>query len=210
MKWIFILFSPFKPPKLKWYFGKTAVGTPYFLPRKWVKATPMLAHKATLEDIKRIESFNKMNPDSARKIKPYADIYKEKMRYSYAIPKKIGFDMVDIGWKTKWSDTDIRIECQPVISFVFFGYQIAINVISEVPDYYWTSWLYYQFYTDKSLSTEERIKKCVKEYPIVFKEYKDDGDLLVVDYYSKILKRKWLKLTSKDLEREDKLNKLGI
>jgi hypothetical protein len=28
--------SPFKPLKLKWYFGKTAVGVPIFLPRKWV------------------------------------------------------------------------------------------------------------------------------------------------------------------------------
>jgi hypothetical protein len=33
-----ILFnSPFKRLKLVWYFGEIAKGTPYFLPRKWVK-----------------------------------------------------------------------------------------------------------------------------------------------------------------------------
>ena len=28
--------SPFKPLRIKWYFGKVAIGTPYFLPRRWV------------------------------------------------------------------------------------------------------------------------------------------------------------------------------
>ena len=32
-----VLNSPFKGLKLKWYFGKIQHGTPYFLPRKWVK-----------------------------------------------------------------------------------------------------------------------------------------------------------------------------
>jgi len=32
-----VLFSPFKPLKLKWYFGETAIRLPYFYPRKWVK-----------------------------------------------------------------------------------------------------------------------------------------------------------------------------
>ena len=30
------LWSPFKPFRLKFYLGKTAIGTPYFYPRKWV------------------------------------------------------------------------------------------------------------------------------------------------------------------------------
>ena len=29
--------SPFKRPKLKFYLGKVAIGTPYFYPRKTVK-----------------------------------------------------------------------------------------------------------------------------------------------------------------------------
>ena len=29
--------SPFRRPKLKWYFGKIAIGTPYFFPRRTVE-----------------------------------------------------------------------------------------------------------------------------------------------------------------------------
>ena len=54
--------SPFKAPKLKWYCGKVALGTPYFFPRTWVKATPELAHTATEDWIKSTEEFNKRNP----------------------------------------------------------------------------------------------------------------------------------------------------
>ena len=32
-----VLNSPFKSLKLIWYFGEIRHGTPYFLPRKWVK-----------------------------------------------------------------------------------------------------------------------------------------------------------------------------
>ena len=32
-----VLNSPFKGLKLRWYFGDIEHGTPYFLPRKWVK-----------------------------------------------------------------------------------------------------------------------------------------------------------------------------
>ena len=37
-KFIFFkaLCSPFKPFKLKFYIGETQIGTPYFLPRKWI------------------------------------------------------------------------------------------------------------------------------------------------------------------------------
>ena len=37
--WLKVLNSPFKLPRLKWYIGETAVGVPYFLPRKWVPNT---------------------------------------------------------------------------------------------------------------------------------------------------------------------------
>ena len=33
--WLGIYRSPFKPPKIKVYFGATRIGLPYFLPRKW-------------------------------------------------------------------------------------------------------------------------------------------------------------------------------
>lgn len=35
--WMKIYRSPFKRPKIKFYFGKIAVGTPYMPPRRWVK-----------------------------------------------------------------------------------------------------------------------------------------------------------------------------
>jgi len=53
LKFIKSLWSPFKPFKLKWYIGKIAVGTPYFYPRKWVKGTPELALKATLDYVEK-------------------------------------------------------------------------------------------------------------------------------------------------------------
>jgi len=58
-RWVKALFSPFTPFKVKWYVGKTQIGTPYFLPRKLVKATPELATKAALREIKDRENFNK-------------------------------------------------------------------------------------------------------------------------------------------------------
>ena len=61
-RWIKALFSPFTPFKVKWYVGKTQIGTPYFLPRKLVKATPALATKAALREIKDRENWNKANP----------------------------------------------------------------------------------------------------------------------------------------------------
>ena len=37
-RWIKAMFSPFRPLTVKWYFGKTQVGVPYFYPRKLVKS----------------------------------------------------------------------------------------------------------------------------------------------------------------------------
>ena len=74
--------SPFKPLRLNFYAGKVSVGTPYFFPRKWVKATPELAHKAALEEIKSEKKYNELNPKSARNIRPYDQIYREKLKYT--------------------------------------------------------------------------------------------------------------------------------
>lgn len=35
--WLGIYNSPFNPPKIKFYFGKPAIGLPYFKPRYWDK-----------------------------------------------------------------------------------------------------------------------------------------------------------------------------
>lgn len=183
--------SPFKRPKLKWYCGKTAIGTPYFYPRKWVKGTPKLAHKAVMEYIEREESYNKLNPKYARKIRPYDEVYQEKLRYEYAVPKKIGFDFVGLGYKTKWSDTDYRFEWAPLLSFVFFGYQIAVMVIAPEQSHYWEAWLYYEQNTDKTKPASERIQICRYEFPLKCTVY-SQGVETKVDYYNTVLKAKYI------------------
>lgn len=143
--------SPFKAPKLKWYFGKVAIGTPYFLPRKWVKS-------------------------------------KEKDGYLTAVPRKIGFDFVRLGWKTKYDD--YRHEWNPLISFVFFKWQIALMFIPDHDSHYWESWLYYTRETKGT--TKQRIAQCRKEAPQRWTTTESDGTRRTVDYYNKILKTKWL------------------
>lgn len=149
-----VLCSPFKPFKLKFYVGKVSVGTPYFLPRKWVK--------------------DKEKPGSLK-----------------AVPKKIGFDLCGLGWKTKWTNTDYRFEWSPVLSFVFFGIQIALEVYVEHPDQYWESWLYYENNTDKTKSKKERLEQCIRESPQTYNVY-SFGKEKVIDYYKLILKKKYL------------------
>jgi hypothetical protein len=187
-----VLNSPFKPFKVKLYAGKTRIGVPYFFPRKWIKATPELARKATLEYIKSEERYNELNPKYARKIKPYEEIYKEKLRYNYVVPLKVGFSYCGLGYKTKWSSTDYRYEYGPVFSFVFFGYQIALMIGDENPDSYWESWLYYEYNTNKSKSKAERIKQCREEFPQTWIRYLG-GKKERIDYYNLILKEKYLK-----------------
>lgn len=192
LKFLKILLSPFKPFNVKVYCGKTAIGVPYFYPRKWVKGTPKLAHKATLQYIQKEESYNKRNPNSARTIRPYEEVYREKLTYSYAVPLKIGFSFCGLGYKTKWTDTDYRYEYGPVFSFVFFGYQLAIMIGHKHADHYWEAWLYYENHTDKSKSKKERIQQCIKEYPQTVTQY--SGNMKeTIDYYPLIVKAKYLK-----------------
>jgi len=179
--------SPFKAPKLKWYYGKIALGVPYFFPRKWVKATPERAHQATLDCIKSTEEFNKRNPKYTRSIRPYDEIFANKMNSSYAVPKKIGFDFLPLGWKTKWDS--YRHEWNPMISFVFFKWQIALMFIPEHDMQYWESWLYYTRETKGT--TAERVAQCKKEAPCTWISH-SEGKKETTDYYNLILKKKWL------------------
>ena len=151
---ISFLSSPFKFPKIRFYIGKVKIGTPYFLPRRWVKNT-------------------------------------EKPGYMKAVPKRFGFDFVRLGWKTKWTSTDYRFEWDPLFSFVFFRWQIAVIITPEHPDHYWTSWLYYERNTDKTKSKRERIEQCRKEFPQTWTVYKN-GEEKTVDYYTHILKKCYL------------------
>lgn len=155
-KFFFIraFFGPFLRPKLKFYFGKIAIGTPIFYPRRWVKC-------------------------------------KDKKGYRKPVPRKFGFDIVGLGWKTKWSDTDYRFEWSPIISFVFIKWQFCVMVIAPHVDHYWESWLYYQYNTDKKKSRGERIKDMRKEHPQIWITYNEDDEEETIDYYDLILKKKY-------------------
>jgi len=150
LKFLKVFNSPFKRPKLKWYFGEVAIGTPYFYPRKWIN-----------------------NPD--------------KPGYKKAIPKKIGFDFVSLGWKTKWSDTDYRFEWNPIWSFVFFKWQIAVSFVPDDCHHYWECWLYYTHSTDKTKTVKERLEQAREEFPCVWTTSYGEGKKETVCYWDKIL-----------------------
>lgn len=159
--------SPFVKPKLKFYFGKTTIGTPYFFPRKAIK-----------------------DPD--------------KPGYIKFIPKKIGFDIVKLGWKTKWSQ--YRFEWRPVISFVFFNWQIAISIIAPEEYHYWESWLYWKYKTDKKLNKMDRIHRCQKEYPQIWRK-NHEGEIKEFNLYENFLRKKYILKNINEI-RENKLNSI--
>jgi hypothetical protein len=185
------LFSPFKPFRLKFYTGRVVIGTPYFLPRKWVKLTKDEAMERAKEEFKKLEEIRAKNPDKKISASSLDELYQLSLRYTKTVPKKIGFDFVGLGWKTKWSETDLRFEWAPLVSFVFFKWQIAAIVIAPDQHRYWEAWLYYEIHTDSSLSKRERIAQCREKFPQVWKSYKK-GEEEVIDYYERILRKKYL------------------
>ena len=184
LKFLKVLNSPFKPFKFKWYIGKIAIGTPYFFPRKWVK----LSEKEIEE--KAQEKYNKLSESDKSKttLEHYKQYYKG---FTKSVPKKIGFDFVELGWKTKWTNTDYRFEWSPLISFVFFKWQIAVIFQAPEKSHYWESWLYYEYNTDKSKSQKERIEQCQKEFKQDWISYKN-GIKTKTNYYKSILKKKYI------------------
>jgi hypothetical protein len=183
--------SPFKPLSIKLYVGKVAIGTPYFLPRRWIKGTPNLAIAAAGKYIKERKEFNKQNPEYARPIKSFREIYEDKLLCSYAVPKRFGFNYTSLGWKTKWKRDDYRFEWSPVFSFVFFKWQIAISFIAPECHHYWECWLYYTRETDKTKSTKERLEQARKNFPCRWTRYVN-GEEEMICYWDIILKSKWL------------------
>jgi hypothetical protein len=117
---------------------------------------------------------------------------KTKPGWTEFVPKKIGFDFVELGWKTKWSTTDIRFEWAPIWSFVFLKYQIAIIWRAPEQDHYWESWIFYEYYTDKTKSKVDRIKQCIEEFPNIWTKH-SKGKEETINYYDLILRKKYLK-----------------
>jgi len=114
---------------------------------------------------------------------------KEKEGYLTAVPRKIGFDFVPLGWKTKYDD--YRFEFSPMISFVFLKWQIAVTFVAPHDvDHYWESWLYYTRETKGD--TAERVALCRQLAPQTWTRHHQDGTKETTDYYNLILKKKWL------------------
>jgi len=182
--------SPFKRPKLQWYIGKLAVGTPYFFPRRWVKPTHKMAAEAATKEIARMEGWNKSNADSKFQysIPSFDKMCETMLTRSVAVPKKIGFDFVSLGYKTKWSNTDYRFEWSPSFSFVFFKWQIALTIVPIESSHYWQAWLFYNHNTEGT--QRERIEQCKKEFPLKFTIW-EKNTKRSVDYYDTVLKDKY-------------------
>jgi hypothetical protein len=172
-------FSPFKPLKLKFYFGKISQGVPYFLPRKWVRLT-------TAEAIEKAEeSFSSRNLQE-RTLNEWVEWHKNFKR---AVPLKFGFSYCGLGWKTKFDS--YRFEFSPIWSFVAFGYQLTLTFFAENEDQYWESFLAWEYETDKSLDWVERVKDCRKRFPQTWNQYREGEKKETVDYYKLILKSKY-------------------
>ena len=107
------------------------------------------------------------------------------------VNKWIGFDFVGLGWKTKWDRYDIRHEWNPIWSFVFFKWQIAIK-FEQPSHHYWECWIAYELYTDKTKSPKERIKQAKEIFPCIWTSHHSDGSKEKICYWDKILKKKYL------------------
>ena len=190
--WMKVYFSPFKPPIPRLYIGKVAIGTPYFLPRVWRKATPKKAIEETLKEIKEVREYNEREQTYKRTVKTFDELYESKLKSSFAQPMKIGFNFVGLGWKTKWKNTDYRFEYSPVWSFVFFGYQIAITFVAVEAYRFWECWLYYSRETKQvAKTTEGRLAIAKKKFPCKWTSH-SGGEKITTDYWAKILKNKYL------------------
>lgn len=170
-----VYFSPFKRPKLSFYFGKIALGLPYYLPRYWRKRTAKEAFEAT------VKVFNK--PGNT---KNFAEEYESQKQYLTAVPLKFGFSYNNLGWKTKYDS--FRFEYAPRYSFVVLGYQFCLTFYAENEDAYWESYLAYEYDTDKSKSPQERLKEAKSKHPQVW----TDGDGFTIDYWEKVIKSKYI------------------
>ena len=103
--------------------------------------------------------------------------------------KKVGFDFVGLGYKTKWSATDYRLEWNPIWSFVFYKWQISLIFEPVESHHYWEAWLYYYYNTEGT--KEERIRECKKEFPLnITVSGIKDGEKYEYNYnaYDRILK----------------------
>jgi hypothetical protein len=192
------MFSPFIRLTIDVKFGDIQWGTPYFLPRKWVKCNYEDAH----------EAWNEMSTDTQTATINKHDGISNYFKYyvkSFTKPvttKIFNIQFVTLGWKTKWDD--IRFEWNPMLSIVLFGKQLVIYF-----DSYWEAWLTYRYRTNKKLSTKERLFELFKQYSCTWTSHEQGKEPVKTDYYYQILKPKYLvyyeeyKLKPKEIEDYD-------
>lgn len=181
-----VLNSPLKRLGLRWYFGEIKMGTPYFLPRKWVKVTEEDC-KELLEKHMAMAEKQNWKFSQGKKWEDYKNSQKP-------IPiKYFGINWNTLGWKTKWGD--YRFEYNPNLSIVIFGKQLCITVVpntdSEYWSSYWEAWLNYTYRTDKKLPEAERLKQLNKIYSCTWSRYIDKVKF-TNNHYNFILKQKYL------------------
>lgn len=144
--------NPLLTPSIKFYAGKIKHGTPYFLPRRWVK--------------------------------------KKNKKGLYAKPTTwFNFQVVNLGYKTKWNEWDYRFEWTPMISVVFCKLQFCIWIIPKYYDYYWECWLVYEKVKklNPKLSKSECIKIAIKKLSQIWTDAAGNE----TDYWKLILKKKY-------------------
>lgn len=111
--------------------------------------------------------------------------------YLKAVPRRVGFDFVGLGYKIKWDEFDYRFEWNPIWSFVFFGFQVALIFRPKEEDHYWTCWLVYENHTDKSKSNRERIKEAKEKFSCIWTIY-DGEQKKSICYWDEVLKTKYV------------------
>lgn len=189
-KFLKILNSPFVGLKLKWYFGEIRYGTPYFLPRKWVKCNMQDALVAWDKLSNNVKETYERGKGKQKWLQDYIKSYTKPVPIKY-----FGFDFTSLGWKPKWDE--YRFEWNPLISIVLFGKQLFIEIIPNTKggeellatDCYWEAWLTYENKTDKSKSVSERLEELYRLYSCSW----GNDENGYIDYYPYILKKKYYK-----------------
>ena len=196
LSFIGVLNSPLKGLKLKWYFGDIEHGTPYFLPRKWVKCNLDDGLKAWNKLGERSQNAYLRSQTQQEWIEKYAKNHTKPVQIKY-----FGFNFTTLVWKTKWDS--YRFEWSPSISLVIFGKQLFIEILPNIKtddystiaiDCYWEAWLNYKYKTDKSKSVEKRLEELQKVYSCSWGN-KEKG---YTNYYPIILKNKYHYLISEN------------
>ena len=193
LSFLSVLNSPFKGLKFKYYFGNIEHGTPYFLPRKWVKCNLDDGLKAWNKLGKYSQNAYLRSQTQQEWVKKYTKTHTKPISIKY-----FGWNFTSLGWKTKWDD--YRFEWSPSISLILFGKQLFIEILPNIKtddstiaiDCYWEAWLNYKYKTDKSKSIEKRLEELQKEYSCSW----GDEEKGYTNYYPIILKNKYHYLIS--------------